>query len=178
MNATRIFAYGSLVWRPGFAVRSAIPAELRGWARRFWQHSIDHRGVPCRPGRVVTLVPSDDGCWGLLLETDGDPTRLLAELDHRERGGYRRIRTTVWRADGIAVDDVWVWVAAPDNPNYAGDTEVAAIAAQIRGAVGPSGPNDEYVLRLRAALAEHGIVDPHVEAIAAALADPAAPLPA
>lgn len=54
-----IFGYGSLVWRPAFVHRRRVPAALSGYVRRFWQGSTDHRGVPERPGRVVTLLPTD-----------------------------------------------------------------------------------------------------------------------
>jgi len=40
---------------------------------------------------------------------------------------------------------------------------------QIRDAVGPSGPNVEYVLRLAEALADLGIADPHLDEVARAL---------
>ena len=57
-----VFAYGSLIWRPGFEWTECQKAYLRGWTRRFWQGSPDHRGTPIAPGRVVTLVaePSED----------------------------------------------------------------------------------------------------------------------
>ena len=43
---------------------------------------------------------------------------------------------------------------------------------QIRRAVGPSGANIEYVLRLAAALAELGIADPHGDEVTRALRAP------
>lgn len=160
-----IFGYGSLIWRPDFDYAENRPAVIDGWARRFWQGSTDHRGVPGAPGRVVTLVEAPgETCWGVAYRvSNGDREHVLAVLDYREKGGYRLAEVTMRFAgpEGGSVDGL-VYIATPDNPNYLGPAEPADIAAQVRASAGPSGHNTEYVLRLAAAIRELGADDPHV----------------
>ena len=61
--------------------------------------------------------------------------------------------------------------AAPTNDNWLGPAPLDRIASQVRASRGPSGPNDEYVLRLSAALREMGVEDAHVASLAARLGD-------
>lgn len=192
-----IFGYGSLIWRPDFEHARSVPGRIHGWTRRFWQGSTDHRGLPGRPGRVVTLLPADDPdvlteskgragvpCWGRAFEVAGrDRDRVLAQLDHRERGGYERIDVTIelagqhapqraGKADsGSAGSDPaspasqrpgLLYVATKENPNYLGPAPIDDLAAQIAGAVGPSGPNPEYLFELADSLRQLGAEDPHV----------------
>ena len=41
-----IFAYGSLMWNPGFAHAESHPALLHGWHRSFCVYSHRYRGTP------------------------------------------------------------------------------------------------------------------------------------
>lgn len=165
---TWIFGYGSLIWRVDFPYAEARPAFIEGWARRFWQGSTDHRGVPGAPGRVVTLVHSPgERCWGRAYRLDPrSREEVLAQLDHREKGGYERVRLPVHFDDGPAVEGL-TYHATEANPNYLGEASLDRIAAQITTARGPSGINTEYVLRLEESLQELGVTDPHVSAVAA-----------
>jgi cation transport regulator ChaC len=164
MGDAWVFGYGSLVWRPDFPFAERRPAFIEGWARRFWQGSTDHRGVPDAPGRVVTLIPAPGArCWGMAYRiAAADRAAVLAHLDHREKGGYRMDRAVLHFTGGAAPTDGLVYHATPDNPNYLGPAAPQAIAAQVRGARGPSGPNVDYVLRLAEALREIGAEDAHV----------------
>lgn len=169
-----VFGYGSLVWRPDFPYRHRRPAYVEGWVRRFWQGSTDHRGVPGAPGRVVTLLPDAQSvCWGMAYEVGGpDLDATLAHLDYREKGGYSVERMRLCFPSGGEFGDVefaQVYIGTPDNPNYLGPADPAHIARQIRDSRGPSGPNDEYVLRLADALRDIGAEDPHVFEIDALL---------
>lgn len=163
-----IFGYGSLVWRPAFEHLERRPARLRGWARRFWQGSTDHRGVPGAPGRVVTLVrdPSASTAGMAYRVSETVWAEVIAQLDHREKGGYERHEVEL-SAAGDALPGL-VYLASAENPSFLGPAPLDEMAAQIRGARGPSGPNLEYLLELEAWLRAQGEDDPHVFELAAA----------
>ena len=48
-----VFAYGSLMWKPGFAYEERATASLPGYVRRFCLDSITYRGTPEAPGLVL-----------------------------------------------------------------------------------------------------------------------------
>ena len=156
-----IFGYGSLVWRPAFRHQERRPAWVRGYRRRFWQGSTDHRGRPQAPGRVATLVqesgPAVSRCWGMAYRIGpNEAPGVLAQLDHRERGGYDRVgvglhfeagsTARLQRVAGV------MYIATQDNPDYLGPAPLDEIARQVMASHGPSGANREYVLELAAAL--------------------------
>ena len=165
-----IFAYGSLIFRPGIPFVERRVALLRGYARRFWQGSVDHRGVPGAPGRVVTLVeePTAD-CWGVAYRVASEfAPEVLLELDRREQGGYERALVDLhWHPREAGVEHgspvrALVYVATANNPNFLGAAELSALVQQVQIARGPSGANRDYVLALASALRELGLDDEHV----------------
>jgi len=167
-----VFGYGSLIWRPAFEHLERRPAYIEGFVRRFWQASTDHRGTPEAPGRVVTLIErSGERCHGIAFRVARHARDEVIEfLDHRERGGYRRVDTMLHLHEGDAVSGL-VYIASTDNPNFVGPAPVREIAHIVRTRTGPSGTNAEYVLRLARALDEIGAVDDHVAELAALVSD-------
>ena len=146
----------------------ARPAHVHGWARRFWQGSHDHRGVPADPGRVLTVVEAPDQiCHGRAFLVEAP---VFDHLDYREKNGYERVDVDIRFADGGAPG--LLYRAPESNPAFLGPAPLEAMVEQIRRCRGPSGSNREYVVELARALRRLNIEDPHVEGLAARLADP------
>lgn len=171
-----LFGYGSLIWRPDFPFIERAPALVRGWKRRFWQGSHDHRGVPHAPGRVVTLIEAPGAiCEGMAYKLDREVLESTFEhLDHREKNGYERKTVPLELSvrsdedyDGTTITVEGVFYVAPlNNFAFLGDAPLHEMAHQIRHAHGPSGANIDYVLELDAALRDLGARDEHVHALA------------
>ncbi|MBS0383248.1 MAG: gamma-glutamylcyclotransferase [Proteobacteria bacterium] len=161
-----LFGYGSLIYKVDFPFLERRVATIQGWTRRFWQGSHDHRGTHAHPGRVVTLVPEAGAvCTGVAYRI---APATLEYLDHREKNGYLRFTTMLDFGDGSPAQGL-VYIATTANAAWLGEASEAEIARHIATAVGPSGSNREYVLKLAQALRELGANDPHVFAIEAAL---------
>uniref|UniRef100_A0A0K8RFR1 glutathione-specific gamma-glutamylcyclotransferase n=1 Tax=Ixodes ricinus TaxID=34613 RepID=A0A0K8RFR1_IXORI len=161
-----VFGYGSLMWKADFPHCRRVVGYVKGYVRRFWQASEDHRGVPGKPGRVVTIIPSNDpeDCvWGVAYEI---PEKHIQEviyyLDFREKDGYDKVQVIFHPESDSTLEPfpLTIYVAHQDNPFYLGPASIQDIARQIRTAQGPSGPNREYLLKLAEAMRS---LAPHVK---------------
>jgi len=161
-----LFGYGSLIYKVDFPYIERRPATIRGWSRRLWQGSHDHRGTFEHPGRVATLV-ADHGavCAGMAYRVT---PATFQHLDHREKNGYLRFSMTLHFGGGESAEGI-VYIANAENAAWLGPADDADIARHVAHASGPSGSNRDYVLKLAQALRELGVDDPQVFAVEAEL---------
>lgn len=172
-----VFAYGSLIWRPGFDHLGARPALLRGWHRRFCIWSRHYRGSPDAPGLVLGL-DRGGSCHGVVFEVaPAQATAVLEYLDARENLAgeivYRRRLVRVTPLGGAPVEAV-TYVADRTHAAYARpclETVVATIAA----GQGQAGSNREYLLNTLALLREWGMRDRGLEMLASRMSTLSSP---
>ena len=166
-----VFAYGSLLWNPLFPVAEMRPARVRGLHRRFCLWSLAARGTPERPGLVLGLERGGV-CRGVAMRLPA-PLALdeLHLLWRREMvvGSYIPSWVTL-DADGRALTAL-TFVVRRDHPQYAGKLSLQQQVDVFTGAGGAFGTCADYLERTRVALVAHGIVDPHLEELAAEIAN-------
>jgi len=161
-----IFAYGSLMWRPGFAFREAAHARLTGYHRCFCIYSTHHRGTPERPGLVLGL---DRGqvCGGIAYRVAGDQAKAIIDyLRKRElvNGVYREAIVPVTLAGDVRRDVMALaYTVERAHPSYVARLSLADQARLIRGAKGISGTNLDYLANTMRHLGELGIRERSLE---------------
>ena len=179
-----LFGYGSICWKPSFPFAEKCDGFIRGYIRRFWQSSTDHRGTPQSPGVVMTLIDkadverletansmktnrfqTDDKVQGVAYRIPDDEVEsVVKDLDFREKGGYSRMVSQIHldRGDGsVEVVDGLVYVARTDNPHFR-FYSMQQSAQIIATSVGPSGTNRDYLYQLNRYFVDNGIDDEYV----------------
>jgi cation transport protein ChaC len=168
-----VFAYGSLIWRPGFAHLGHEAATLRGYHRRFCLWSRLYRGTPEAPGLVLGL-DRGGSCRGIAFRVAaGDAPEVLAYLDARENPNgmyvYERRLLPLRLHSGRAVRAI-AYVADRRHPSYARPCEQGTVEAIRRGR-GQTGTNRDYLLNTAEHLRAHGLRDARLERLARLVAE-------
>ena len=163
-----IFAYGSLMWNPGFPFRQWAPALVYGYHRALCIVSDRWRGTPRQPGLVLGLERGG-ACRGIAFRVARrDVSNVLDELWAREipRHAYRaRMVRTRLPDRGV---QALTFIADSAQAGYAGPLSVAETAVRVANCRGERGPNLEYLMRTVAHLAELGVRDHFLQRVLAA----------
>lgn len=165
-----VFGYGSLMWRPDFPYLERLHARIHGYHRSLCVYSHIHRGTPQRPGLVLGL-DRGGACRGVAFRIEtGNWPDTLAYLRAREQGTgvYLENRLALILADGRRRTGI-AYVVDRQHHQYAGRLEQAEMARLVRQGHGQSGPNCEYVLNTCAHLADMGVYDAPLAALATVL---------
>jgi len=158
-----IFAYGSLIWNPGFTVGGVRKATAPGWHRSFCIDLNHWRGSPDCPGLMLAL------------ETGGNCTGLVMEIaPGTERESLRAILRRELVAHELADNARWITVETERGTEealtfYAGTVGQALVhlsveeqARRLAHACGHAGSGAEYLQCTAGALAVHGLHDPYI----------------
>lgn len=165
-----VFAYGSLMWRPGFEADEVHHARLVGWRRSFCIYSRFHRGSPQRPGLVLGL-DRGGACEGLVFRVSAARAReTLRYLREREQVGsvYREAQVPVTLLSGLREEVMALaFLVERSHPSYAGQLPLARQAHYVRGGSGKSGNNIDYLASTLAHLRQLGIRERELERLQA-----------
>lgn len=155
-----VFAYGSLMWQPGFPYKDSRRALLRGYHRSLCILSIRNRGTRERPGLALGL-DRGGSCQGYAFRVAAECWPAAVEdLWRREMPTdvYTPKRLPVRLAGGDRVPAL-AFVARPEHPQYAGGLAEEAAAALVAQGEGAFGTALDYLRNVVRHLDEFGIVD-------------------
>jgi glutathione-specific gamma-glutamylcyclotransferase len=168
-----VFAYGSLMWRPGFDFLERVPARLIGAHRALCVLSHVHRGTPERPGLVLGL---DHGgaCRGLAYRVAAAKrAQTIAYLRAREQvtSVYRESMRPVWlKQEPERRVSALCYMVDRGHVQYAGRLTLEQQLHHVRQGHGQSGANRDYVIATVGALEELGYRETALHLLAQRLA--------
>jgi len=161
-----IFAYGSLMWKPGFEYTARHDhATLQGFHREFNVKSVERWGSKEKPGATLGLEKGGE-CIGIIYEVQEEHfTKVMEYLRDREGAGFDfpevEINITI-KGEPITLQAVTAMYKST-HEGYLGHLDIKERATLIRHASGSAGTSSEYVASTRERLIELKIDDPYVE---------------
>ncbi len=170
-----VFAYGSLMWNPGFDFEERVQARLYGYHRAFCIYSYHYRGTPERPGLVLGL-DRGGSCHGVCYRVARRDMAAVTEylwrremltnvyMPRRSRAQINAIPAGKSSIGGAPIP-VQTFVADPKHAQYCGRLGPEAAAQIIARGVGDGGSNTDYLLNTVGHLDELGIVDGSLQAL-------------
>ena len=157
-----IFAYGSLIWNPGFDHVEARRGLVHGWRRSFCIHMTYWRGTPDEPGLMLAL-DRGGSCTGMVYRLPDDDTRgRMRRILKREIDSAYALPWLRWLNIRTAEGNIraLTFYCAPSE----GDADLVRLsraeqARMLARAVGHKGSCAEYLYNTVDHLEAHGIHD-------------------
>lgn len=164
-----VFAYGSLMWRPGFEFLERRNARLVGAHRALCVYSFVHRGTPAKPGLVFGLDRGGN-CRGIAYRVSA--AKRPETIDYlRAREQVTLVYRETWRR--VWLDDdpqqgvhALCYVVDRGHRQYAGRLSLHEQLHHARQGHGRSGACRDYVLSAMKELQALGIRDPELQVLA------------
>jgi cation transport protein ChaC len=170
-----VFAYGSLMWRPGFDYLERLPARLTGLHRSLCVYSFVHRGTPECPGLVLGL-DRGGACRGIAFriapQKRNDTIAYLRDREQVTKVYIEAMRNVTLLGHDQRIVSALVYLVDRGHPQYAGKLSLEQQLQHIRRAHGKSGANPDYVLSTVAELESHGYRDANLHQLAERLKGP------
>jgi glutathione-specific gamma-glutamylcyclotransferase len=164
-----VFAYGSLMWRPGFDFLERRKARLIGAHRALCVFSFVHRGTPQTPGLVLGLDRGGN-CRGIAYRVAGDKrAATIAYLRAREQATlvYRESWRAVWLDDDPQQSvHALCYMVDRGHRQYAGRLNPERQLHFVRQGHGRSGNNRDYVLAAVKEIERQGYRDAELHLLA------------
>ena len=167
-----VFAYGSLMWRPGFDFLERRSARLVGAHRALCVYSFVHRGTPQRPGLVFGLDRGGN-CRGIAYRVT--PARRSKTIEYlRAREQVTKVYREAWRRIWLDADPqesvhALCYVVDRGHGQYAGRLSLTEQLHYARQGHGRSGACRAYVLATVKELQRLGIRDTDLHTLATQL---------
>lgn len=154
-----VFAYGSLIWKPGFEVTASERASLRGRHRSFCIRLSRWRGDASAPGLMMALERGG-ACVGAALRLSDARADLLTlirrEIPHQEGADMVRWGEVETAAGRLRALIFW---AGPKGPGIEHRLPLPVVAARLARACGHAGSGADYLYQTVAHLEALGIRD-------------------
>jgi len=156
-----VFAFGSLMWNPGFEYEVSDVAVLAGWERKFHIWTTVARGTPERPGLGLCLEKGEGECKGIVYQ-------LCSENEDKdwEALWYREMNSgiykTLWadlETENFGRIKALVFVVDPEHRQYAGQLPLDVMAEIMAGACGRYGRCRDYLAGTIDEMKKLGVVD-------------------
>ncbi|MDO5647288.1 gamma-glutamylcyclotransferase [Paracoccus sp. (in: a-proteobacteria)] len=159
----RVFAYGSLIWNPGFSVATRRRGTAIGWHRQFSIHLDHFRGSPDTPGLMLALARGGT-CQGLILDIEpGTECQAMRALLRRELVAHELAANAVWITveTDQGIENALTFYADPVGVDLA-DLTIPEQARRLARANGAAGSGAEYLHNTVHGLHQAGIFDAYI----------------